>query len=174
MKILYYILYAHWARYLPASYNPGGRFSRAIRLFICKHLFKECGQKVNIERSADFASGRYLSVGDRSGLGVNCRARGPITIGKDVMMGPDVVLMTRMHNFRDLSVPMKTQGSEVRPVVVEDDVWIGTRVIVLPGCTIGKGAIIGAGAVVTKDVPEYAIVGGSPAKVIRYRNEKNN
>jgi maltose O-acetyltransferase len=171
MKMFCFLLYAYWARYLPASYNPGGQIARAIRYFLCRHLFKECGEEVNVERGADFSFGRHLSIGSRSGLGINCKARGPITIGKHVMMGPDVIILTRMHNFQDVSQPMKFQGSEVSPVVIEDDAWIGTRVIVLPGCKIGKGAIVGAGAVVTKDIPEYAIVGGNPAKLIRYRNE---
>lgn len=58
----------------------------------------------------------------------------------------------------------------VEPVVIGDDVWIGTRVIILPGVKIGNGVIIAAGAVVTKDIPDYAVAGGVPAKVIKYRN----
>jgi maltose O-acetyltransferase len=67
---------------------------------------------------------------------------------------------------------MRQQGrADLKSVVIEDDVWIGTRAIILPGVTVHHGSIIAAGAVVTKDVPEYAIVGGNPAKVIKYRNE---
>ena len=64
---------------------------------------------------------------------------------------------------------MIAQGGTVVQVTIGDDVWIGTRAIILPGVTIGNGVIIGAGAVVTKDVPDYAIVGGVPARVIRFR-----
>ena len=86
------------------------------------------------------------------------------------MMGPDVVIMTNSHNFERIDIPMNIQGSAVpKKVVIGNDVWIGTRAIILPGTTIGNGAIIGAGAVVTKDVPEYGIVGGVPAKLIRNR-----
>ena len=67
---------------------------------------------------------------------------------------------------------MRGQGStEPQKVTIESDVWIGARVIILPGVTIGKGAILAAGAVVTKDVPDYAVVGGVPAKVLKYRNK---
>ncbi len=66
---------------------------------------------------------------------------------------------------------MWVQGvKSCEPVIIGDDVWIGTRVIILPGKKIGTGAILGAGAVITKDVPDYAIVGGNPAKIIKYRN----
>ena len=86
------------------------------------------------------------------------------------MMGPDVMIFTQNHKNDRLDIPMMLQTDPKRPVVIGDDVWIAARAIILPGVTIGKGSIIGAGAVVTKDVPEYAVVGGNPARVIRYRN----
>ena len=89
-------------------------------------------------------------------------------------MGPEVIILTENHRFERTDIPMRLQGrQELRPVAIHDDVWIGTRVIILPGVTVGRGAIIGAGAIVTKDIPEYAIVGGNPAKLIKYRNQSN-
>lgn len=86
------------------------------------------------------------------------------------MMGPDVVILSGGHVFDRTDIPMRLQGGKKsRPTVIGDDVWIGTRAIIMPGVRIGSGVIIGAGAVVTKDVPDYAIVGGVPAKVLRYR-----
>ena len=85
------------------------------------------------------------------------------------MMGPDVVILTHSHNIDRVDVPMGQQGSWVRKVTIGNDVWIGMRSIIMPGITIGDGAIIGAGAVVTKDVPDYAVVGGVPARIIRFR-----
>jgi len=130
------------------------------------------GKNVNIEHGADFGSGRHIEIGDNSGLGVRCWI-GAAVIGNDVMIGPDVVVLSASHKFDRTDIPMCQQGGEpLRPVYIGDDVWIGTWAIILPGRKIGKGAIIGAGAVVTKDVPEYAIVGGNPARVIRYRNQQ--
>lgn len=86
------------------------------------------------------------------------------------MMGPDVMIFHGDHEMSRRDIPMRLQGDSVsKPVVIGDDVWIGARSIILKGVHIGKGAVIAAGAVVTKDVPEYAIVGGVPAKVIKYR-----
>ena len=109
-------------------------------------------------------------IGDRSGLGPNCFVHGPTKIGNNVMMGQDCLLYTRNHDFSDVEKPMIDQGfSSKEIIIIEDDVWIGARVIILPGVKIGKGSIIGAGAVVTKDVDPYSMVGGVPAKLIKKR-----
>ena len=98
---------------------------------------------------------------------------GPVDIGKNVMMGPDVVVLTTKHIFKDIDTPMIQQGSTgPHAVTIADDVWIGERAVILPGINIGCGAIVGTCAVVTKNVPPYAIVAGNPAIIIRYR--KNN
>jgi len=89
------------------------------------------------------------------------------------MMGEECVIFHRNHRFDRLDIPMCQQGfTDGKPVSIGNDVWIGIRVTILPGVTIGDHSVIGAGAVVTKDVPEYAIVGGSPARILRMRNER--
>lgn len=169
MRVFYYVLYYFFARYLPVSYRPYAFGAKRVRYWACSHLFAKCGKNVNVEHGADFGSGRDIEVGDNSGIGINCVVRKAV-IGNNVMMGPEVYFVGRNHRFDSLEKPMDEQGYlEAEPPVVGDDVWIGTRAIILPGIKIGRGAVIGAGAVVTKDVPEYAIVGGNPAKVIRYR-----
>lgn len=94
---------------------------------------------------------------------------GPLKIGNNVMMGPDVTILTHTHNIERTDIPMGRQGATVKEVSVGNDVWIGMRSIIMPGVRIGNGVVIGAGAVVTKDVPDFAIVGGVPARIIRYR-----
>lgn len=112
-----------------------------------------------------------MSLGDYSGIGINAKIGGACTIGKYVMMGPNCTIYSRNHKFSDLSRPMMEQGySEDLPVEIGDDVWIGGNVTILPGVKIGSHSIIGACSVVTKDVPEYAIVAGNPAQVKKYRN----
>jgi len=133
-------------------------------------MFRKCGKNVNVERGAWF--GYNLEIGDNSGIGVNAQlyTAGGIVIGDNVMMGPDVVILTQNHRYDDITRPMREQGYERAPVIIEDDVWIGTRVIVLPGVRIGQGSIIAAGAVVTRDIPPFSVVGGNPAKVIKKRD----
>jgi acetyltransferase-like isoleucine patch superfamily enzyme len=96
--------------------------------------------------------------------------KGGIHIGENVIIGPECVIWTSNHNFRSERMVPYDDNDILEPVVIEDHVWIGIRVTVLPGVTIGRGAIIAAGAVVVKDVPAGAIVGGNPAKVIGSRD----
>lgn len=171
MKYLSLILYYCFAQFLPASTNKYFMWCRIVRRFFASKCFDKCGKNVNIEKGATFGKGTGIKIGDGSGVGVNCSIHGPLTIGENVMMGPDVVILTSNHNFAKIDIPMSKQGFSLKPVVIGNDVWIGTRSIILPGVNIGNGAIIGAGAVVTKDIPDYAIVGGVPARVIRFRNQ---
>ena len=110
-----------------------------------------------------------ISIGSGSGLGVNCSVHGPLRIGDNVMMGPEVTILTHTHNIERTGIPMGQQGMRVAEVVVGNDVWIGMRVVIMPGVKVGNGAVIGSCAVVTKDVPDFAVVGGVSAKIIKYR-----
>lgn len=171
LRVIRYLGYYTLLRWLPAAYRPGiGPLARWLRYQACRGLFAVCGRQVNIEHGADFGGGALLQIGDRSGIGVNCRVPYDVCIGKDVMMGPEVVILGVNHRFDDCERPMIEQGYHDRkPVAIGDDVWIGTRAIILPGVRIGRGAIVAAGAVVTRDVNEFDIVGGNPARVIRSR-----
>lgn len=112
----------------------------------------------------DFSSiGRYSIIGDG----------GDLKIGSFVMIGSFCHIAPANHKFTDWERPMNMQGTSSKSTTIEDDVWIGSGVIVLPGVTIGKGAIVGAHALVTKDVKPYTIVGGVPAVFIRDRFDKD-
>jgi len=138
-------------------------------------LFGKCGKNVNIERGADFYDGRTIQIGDNSGLGIDCWIRGNVIIGDNVMMGPQAIIYARYHNFDRTDIPMNRQGMEESgTVTIEDDVWIGARVTILKNVIIGKGSIIGAASVVTKNIPPYSIAAGDPAKVIRSRLVSKN
>ena len=162
------LIYYSTAIHLPVSYSGIQIGQRAFRAFCGKLMLKRCGKKVNIEKGAIFSA--KVSLGDFSGIGMNSRINGDCSIGDYVMMGCDVVVITRNHAFDRTDIPMMHQGfEEERPVVIGNDVWIGDRVIIMPGVHVGDGSIIAAGAVVTHDVPPYTIVGGVPAKVIKSR-----
>lgn len=171
-KIAGIVLYRTVARYLPASYEKlTGGFSKRFRAFCTRLILDECGSNVNIEKGADFALN--IKIGNNSGVGKNSIVGAYTQIGDNVMMGEACFIYARNHKTDRLDVPMCIQGfEEYRPVVISDDVWIGARVTILPGAKIGKGVIIGAGAVITGEIPDYAVVGGVPARIIKYRNQQ--
>lgn len=165
-KIFYKII----AIRLPSSVSKIKIGQRIIRVFLAKMMGVKVGKKVNIEKGANFTN--QLIIGDYSGIGINCKLYGKITIGKYCLMAPDVIMITSNHKFERTDIPIKNQGvTDQKPITIEDDVWIGERVIILPGVTLHSGCIVGAGSVVTKDVPAYTIVAGNPA-TIRKRREK--
>ncbi len=172
-KIIGIILYNMWGKHLPVSFSHIKLGQKGFRAFCGKLILKKCGKNVNIERGAVFSS--KIELGNNSGIGVNASISGACVIGDDVMMGPDCIIYTWNHKTDDLTKPMRGQGfQEERPVYIGDDVWIGGRVIILPGVHIGDHCIIGAGAVVTKDVPDWAIAAGNPAVVKKYRKNMEN
>ena len=167
--VIYYIIGA----YLPSSYAPViGKLSNAFRIFCVKRIFKYCGKVSTIDRKVYFGNGRNIEIGDYSGIGENSIIPNNTIIGKYVMMAPEVHIVANNHNFSRVDIPMCFQGSPfTHPnTVIEDDCWIGVRVIMTPGRHVKKGSIVAAGTVLTKDFDEYSIVGGNPAKFIKNRN----
>ena len=170
MKKIYLFIYYFVIQYFPMQPIPGYKLFYKIRYFFVKRIIKECGKQVIIKNKCYFGNGDRLKVGDRSQLGQNSRLGGQIIIGKDVIMGPDIVMMATSHAFDRIDIPITQQGStEEQPIVIGDDVWIGTRVIILPGVEIGSHSIIAAGSIVTKSCKPYSIIGGIPAKLIKKR-----
>ena len=162
------ILYNLVASKLPrsnASINIG---QKKLRYVCAQHLVRRIGENVNVERGAKLQG--QIEIGDNSGLGIDCDINGPVIIGNNVMMAPEVVIYTQNHAYQNRRINIIEQGySQVNAVYIGDDVWICRRAMIMPGVSIGNGAVIAAGAVVVKDVPAYAVVGGNPAKIIKYR-----
>ncbi len=178
MRRIYSITYHLIGWMLPDSYYSLRLFGKSyhiklglyVRRFLASHMIDYCGKNVNIEKGAKF--NRHLSLGNNSGIGYKSSVAPYTTIGDNVMMGPEVVMYSRNHNIDRTDIPMCQQGfKDFEPIIIGNDVWIGRRVIILPGVNIGDGCVIGAGAVVAKDLPPYSIAVGNPAKVVRNRKD---
>jgi maltose O-acetyltransferase len=166
------LLYYGFARHLPYSPRPYALGSRRIRYQICRRMFRSCGVDVNVEHGALINSGRDIDIGDRSGIGLNAFISGPLVIGRDVIMGPNCTFLSINRSTPSLERPMIEQGFKApQAPVIEDDVWIGANVTVLPGRRIGQGSIVAAGAVVASDVPPFTVAAGNPARVIKHRSQ---
>ncbi len=146
-------------------YNQAAALSE--RQAILQQLLGRIGQHSEIEPPFYCAYGQNIYLGDHVFLNVLCTVLdcNEVHIGNHVMIGPNVQIYTPAH---DLQVQARNQGLEVaKPVVIEDNVWIGGGAILLPGVTVGRNSVVGAGAVVTRDVPAGTVVAGNPARVIR-------
>ena len=130
-------------------------------------------KSVTIWISPDAGAEPKLTIGKRAFIGQNAYLGvfKPISIGENSLIGSYSYLISANHRYEDRSAPIRDQGFNGAPIVIEEDVWIGTHVVVLPGVVIGKGAIIAAGSVVNKNVPAYEIWGGTPAKYLKTRPE---
>ncbi len=164
---LYYGITSH-IRSSDNSWTIGARLNRLV----VKHIFRKCGEGVNIRPRVYFGAGGNISIGNNSMMGQDSiiGSTAEVVIGNDVMMGPEVLIYTSNHGMEP-GIPMRLQPLHSAPVRIGNDVWVGARCIILPDVTIGDGAVVAAGAVVTKDVPANAIVGGVPAKILKYRAE---
>ena len=108
-----------------------------------------------------------VTIGDHTRVGIHCTVIGPVCIGNNVNLAQGITVTALNHNFEDTTKRIDEQGISTKPVMIGDDVWIGANAVILPGVTIGQHVVVAAGAVVTKDVPDYSVVAGVPAKVIK-------
>ena len=116
----------------------------------------------------------FIKIGRNTFVGesVVVRGQGGVTIGNAVLIAPHAKILAVNHNFQDVSRPVMEQGITGRGIVIEDGAWIGAGAVVLDGVRVGRNAVVGANAVVTKDVPPYCLVVGTPAKVVRDMREQ--
>lgn len=142
--------------------------SRKIRLWVTKGLFANVGENSSFLRGVNFINPSNISIGKNSVLNPNVYLDGrggKLVIGDNVDIARDTTIWTLEHDPHD-----SNHSSRGGDVIIEDYVWIASRVTILPKVKIGRGAVIATGAVVTKDVPEFTIVGGVPAKIIGKRD----
>src|SRR3989338_1504716 len=125
-----------------------------IRALFWGIFMKQVGRGVYIMEGCKILNPTGIEIGDYSGINhhTDIGGRGGLTIGNYVMIGPYCQILTAEHETYRRNIPIAKQDIICKPVIIEDDVWIGTHVIILPGIKIGKGAVIGAGAVVTRNV----------------------
>ena len=138
-------------RYLGGTINIGAGST------VCRYCkIATCG--------GDLTIGNGVTIGDHAVL----TAQGGITIGNDVIFADRVCLIANEHLYQDTSSPIKTQGSYSKPIAIGDGSWLGINVTVLQGTVIGKNCIVGAGSVVKGTFPDYCVIAGNPARIIKY------
>lgn len=146
---------------------------KELRKIFMQRKFKSCGKNVVFCSGIRFQVPKGISIGENVWIGEKSRlsaAGGGIYIGNNVIFGPEVAIWSNNHNYYS---PKKLPYDELdipKKVIIEDNVWICCRACITPGVTIGEGAVVGMGAVVVKDVPPGAVVGGNPAVVLKYRD----
>lgn len=170
-KRLLYFFYIAFLRHTPEDYRPYAFIFPKIRSALVARFIMSSGKKIRVKSNADISMN--IKVGNFSEIGTRVLIQSNVEIGDYVIMGPDVKIYSRNHEFSDLEKPIALQGKRYFSTKVGNDVWIGANVIILPGVIIGDHSIIAAGAVVTKDVLAYSIVGGNPAKVIKWRKKED-
>ena len=160
-----------YVRLLAPLYQDRGRGSKiywSVRMDTPPYRLFSLGRNSVVESYSciNNAVGDVL-IGDNTRIGIHNTIIGPVTIGDNVNLAQGITVTALNHNFDDTSKRIDEQGISTKPVIIQDDVWIGANAVILPGVTIGSHAVIAAGAVVTEDVPSYTVVGGVPAKIIR-------
>lgn len=168
MKRILFAIYLIFFKNTPEDYRPYALFFPGIRRALVRGYLSKCGKKPRVKSGAEISPN--ATVGDYSELGTRCMIQANVHIGSHVIMGPDVKIYSRNHKFDRLDIPIQDQGKNYFETTIGNDVWIGANVIITAGCKIGDHAIIAAGSVVTKDISDYAIAGGVPARIIKHRN----
>lgn len=142
-----------------------------IRKVICLIVMKDFYWSCGISRNVDIRSPYRIKIGENTMINKNCvlDGRGELMIGNNVDIAQDTYIWTEQHDYNS-----SDYRALDKPVIIEDYVWIASRVTILPGVRIGRGAVVACGAVVTRDIPPFSVVGGVPAKIIGKREDVMN
>lgn len=144
-------------------------FIRNFYTWKCRATCRSCGEGLRVNHKSSFT--RNTVLGDYVNFnGMMITGGGYVSIGNYFHSGPDCLMITDNHNFDGGKAVPYDDTYVVQDIVIKDCVWLGSRVIVLGGVTIGEGAIIQAGSTVVSDIPDYAVAGGHPARVFKYRD----
>ncbi len=164
---LFYTMF--WRMFDRTSASMVQSFAIPLRRILAQKLFRHCGEGVIFHHNVLFSKGSNISVGDHSLINryVMLDDRAGITIGSFVMVAAGVTIETHTHPFDDFSVPIAFGGRSGLPVTVGDNSVLGYNAVLMAGVNIGYRCIIGANSVVTKDIPDYTVAGGVPAKPIK-------
>lgn len=166
------VMPARWRLWLLERHRmTNGVRGLVLRYTILKTLARACGDNVAILTGVYLLSPRDLLLGDNVSIHPMCYidATGGLKIGNDVSIAHGVTILSSAHEYGGKDIPIKDQGVLTCCTVVDDNVWLGARATILPGCTIHSGAVVGAGAVVTRDVSSDLVVAGVPARAIKKR-----
>ena len=164
---VFYVIYLLFLKNTPEDYRPYVFITPKIRNLLVKNYLFRCGKNIRVKGNAEISPS--CIVGDNSEIGTRAIIQANCKIGSNVIMGPDVKIYSKNHNYSRIDIPIQKQGEKEGAVTIGDDVWICANVIVTPNTKIGNHCILSAGAVVTKDVPDWSIVAGVPAKIIKKR-----
>lgn len=180
-----------------------GKTGSYLRYIFFKRRFRSCGNNIEISQGVFFKGFENIDLGSNISFGIfnkifaesqtkeakikignnvslnsnvmiNADVKGKIIIEDNVIVGPNVVIRASGHKYNNVEIPIREQGHHKGLIVIKNGAWIGANVVILPNATVNDGAIVGAGAVVTKDVGEFEIAGGVPAKTIGSRLKKFN
>lgn len=167
MNRIFLALYYSLGYWLPGPPFPGATIGHALRRFLCKKIFKSVGHNVIVGAKVNFGSGQDVEIGSNSNIGRGSWIARDTVMGANLMTGPEIIILSYNHETKLNGIPFNEQGYTSRlPVRIGNNVWIGSRAILLPGVTVGDNVVIGAGAVVPKDVPSNCIAVGNPAKIL--------
>lgn len=151
--------------------GKGYKIRRSCRLDVFPFQPFAIGKESVIESFSTINNGvGEIIIGNRTLIGMSNVIIGPVHLGNNIIMAQNIVMSGLNHNFTDPEIPIRDQGVNTALITVEDDCWIGANSVITAGVTVGKHAVVAAGSVVTKNVPPYSVVGGSPAKILKQYN----